>query len=337
MKKAKTNHRTTCATALLAAVALLTGACSQDSPAGGQDRELAVPLQLSSGIANVTRASGTAWESGDQIGVFTTVAGNTTTSTVSGTIADANVLYQIDNTVSGYASATEGSLANAKAFKPTGNPIYLPADGSNVDVYAYHPYQAGTVATSMSVAVTAQSTPKVIDLLTASVKTTASDPVNAQHPKVALLFTHRLSKVTINVKAGPGYQDSEITGQTAVTLSGTPTSAAYNLYTDALSTFSAAADITPAKQSAATTGYLETYEAILLPNESGNSAAAGRTLTFKVGDTANGYYHYTIPSDKVFQRGENTIYNITLSPTGLNVTASIQEWSTVDEPTQVLK
>ena len=319
---------------------ILMVACSESDLTSSDPAVKAIPLHVSSGIAGLTRVTGTSWESGDKIGVFTTEHDNTTTSTKSGSVDDANISYQIDATADGYEDATAGSLTNAKGFVPESSVIYLPFDGSPVDVYAYYPRVAGIGANGvmgLDVNSTRQATPSVIDLLTASTPSTTTAPISALHPSAALLFSHRLSKITINIKAGTGYSDSEILNQTVITLTGTPISANYNLYTSSFSDFSAATNIVAHEVTSVPTGYLETHEIIVLPNETGNEAAAGRTLSFKVGDTTNGYYTYTIPETKEFEQGKNTIYNITLSPTGLNVTAAIVAWSDVTAVSQTLK
>ena len=343
MKEIKVTYRFFQRMVVLIATSVLTVSCNQVEVLSTNTTVQGVPLQVSSGLSSVTRAVGTAWESYDQIGVFTTAnVSSPTTSTMSGSLPDANVLYQIDTEISGYDGATSGDLANAKSFKPLSSTatIYLPFDGSPVNVYAYHPHAAGIGADgiiSLNIESSRQQTPKLIDLMTASKISTTQDPVDALHPSASLLFTHRLSKITINVKAGSGYSDSEIQGHTAITLKGTPVTASFALYTSTLSNFSTATNITPRKLASATKGYLETYEVIVLPNETGNPAGEGRIIEFKVGDTENGYYLYAIPNTKSFVKGENTIYNITLSPTGLNVSASIVGWSDGDTVNQTLK
>lgn len=329
--KDKMNHQIAKLSIVLTAVFLTASCCSDEPTVPSFPTEQRVPLQLSSVISGLTRASGTAWESTDQIGVFTTLH-DAQTATQHGTAYDANVLYVIDATADGYNTATEGSLDNAKAFTPSSSPIYLPADGSSVDVYAYHPYvstitENGVIAVSV---VTASQSLATVDLMTAKTASTVN-PINALNPSAALLFSHRLSKVTVNVTNGTGYAASEITNHVSINITGTPNTANYNLYTGTFSSFDTGkADITLQKQATATSGYLETHSAIILPNETNdNAAAAGRTLTFKVGDTANGYYIYTIPADKAFEKGKNTIYNITLSPTGLSITAAIRDWDSI--------
>lgn len=328
--KDKMKHRLTRLSFLLAA-AIATASCSSDEPTeASSPTKQHVALQLSSVVSGMTRVSGTAWESTDKIGVFTTPKEGTM-ATQHGSDYDANVLYEIDDDVTGYNTATEGLLANAKAFAAT-TPIYLPADGSAVDVYAYHPYddeitESGDIAVS---AATASQSLATVDLMTAKTASTTDNPINALNPTVALLFSHRLSKVTVNVTNGTGYAASEITSHVSVTITGTPNTATYNLYAGTFSNFDPGkTGITLQKQATATSGYLETHSAIILPNETGNAAAAGRTLTFKVGDTANGYYTYTIPADKAFEKGKNTIYNITLSPTGLSISAAIRDWDSI--------
>lgn len=81
------------------------------------------PVVLKAGIYEFDSAESTIWKAGEKFGVFMVKTG--TEEVVSNY---ANTLYTADD-----YSAT-GYLI------PTGEPMYYPADGSKVDIRAYHPY-----------------------------------------------------------------------------------------------------------------------------------------------------------------------------------------------------
>ena len=132
---------------LLTSAAMLLACDGKESagpePTPARDK---VPLQIVSGIGSTTRAFDSSWESTDAIGVFTTVAGSGTDATnnpyvvtMSGAYNDENIKYVFNgtagNTQTG-GNATDGYTYTYQGFTPDAAQIFLPADGSDVDVYA---------------------------------------------------------------------------------------------------------------------------------------------------------------------------------------------------------
>ena len=307
---------------LLMASALITACSTNDdidtsSPQG-------VPLQLSSGIkASVTRAFDTTWDLGNAIGVFTTPAGDNTQVTRSGSYNDENIGYGINTEEQTY----DGNSYSYKPFTAlTSKQVYLPANGSAVDVYAYYPYaaEAVTATTPLSITVTgtsATSTPspqttnqqKGFDVLSAKLLSTSTNPIDIDHPSVQLLFEHIMTKVIVYVMAGSGIQESELTGNnvSSVQLLGQPVSATFAPITQTLTITEGSNVITmqeitndeedpdyvatytvPGETDARTV--LHVYRAIVLPNNSTTnpSTSTNRQIKFNVGQTN---YTYTIP------------------------------------------
>ena len=307
---------------LLLASALLTACSTKEDIENSSQR--VVPLHLSSGIrASLTRAFDTTWDQGDAIGVFTTPAGDNTQVTRSGSYNDENIGYGINTEEQTY----DGSSYSYKSFSAlTGAQVYLPANGSAVDVYAYYPYKAGavTATTPLNITVTgtsATSTPspqttaqqKGFDVLSAKVLSTNNNPIDIDHPSVNLLFEHVMTKVIVYVMAGTGIQETELTGSnvSSVQLLGQPTQATFAPITQTLSITTGSNVITmqeitnnptdpdyvatytiPGETDAR--NVLHVYRAIVLPNNATTNLATStsRQIKFNVGQTN---YTYTIP------------------------------------------
>lgn len=340
----KVNDRTLIT--LLLSVATLLTACDTkdfgdiDSPA--QDKK--VPLQLVSGITTtVTRAYDSSWETGDKIGVYTVKAGSTASSGVtrSGTYEDSNIAYVLSGTAGNTATATATPGTYTYVYQgftaaddlPGTDPaekkqIYLPIDGSNVDVCAYYPYD--NTATSSAVSVTLPTVQtlanqKTSDLMAAKALS-ATSPINIDNTSAQLLFQHMLSKVIIRVMVGTGYSDSDL-ANLSVKLAGQATSAEFNPLTLALSNITGNNEITPllltegdADYSKKSTSYA-IYRALVMP-----TTTASGSIVITVGTSPNtANYSYTIT--QTFAAGSETVYTLRLMPTGVVVTAAITPWS----------
>ena len=315
-----------------------------------------VPLQLASGISvSVTRAYDSTWDNDDQIGVFATTAGTTTITTSGATQTNGNIPYTI---------ATGGETANSYlTFSAVDKKIYLPADGSNIDVYAYYPYHADVSATTpRSITIPdAQNSDeqvdnlKACDVLTAKRLSTDQSPVNIDNTTAQLLFSHVLSKVLIKIKLGTGVNLDDIQGKVnSVIITGQPTSGTFAPLTQALSISTEAATIKtitpkllvngdPEYESYEATGTIHAYRALLMPNNVTTNPASASTvvtgeganphlITFSVGDN-NVPYHY--PITYALHSGYQTTFTITFGASGIRVDAAIQPW-TADGATGVI-
>ena len=336
---------------ILLATSLLL-ACGADNQDLSSD-EL-VPLSLSSGISVgvITRAFDSSWEKNDKIGVFTTEKG-TTNVTMSGSVPDGNVPYKVgvSETTETYANSTP----TPSTFSADPTPIYLPANGDTVDVYAYCPYTEGvTAAGGKTITVdTVQETgdhkpnQKSFDVLTAKTTSTKEVPIWRNRPQAQLTFNHCMSKVLIKVRAGTGYSDSDISGYiSSVEMNGQPTSATFYPISQTISVDEARATITPYEVKNGEPDYdetvLYTYRAIILPNNvdgvvTGNEAAAtGRSIVFSIGSVTYSYNPtHVIDANNsepyVFLPGQQTTFTITLSGTGITVSSTIQPWTVTSE------
>lgn len=249
------------------ATVLLLSACQQaetDEPRPAPTE--GVPLRLASGINTVqTRAFNSSWERNDAIGVFTVAAGGTASDvTYSGTQPDENIKYTISaEAFTGTASSVETDNSGTPAFKsflPGSSQIYLPANGSAVDVYAYYPWTLN-VKVSAPLEINIPTTQrayddpedeekkenqKAVDVLKAKATVStdkkpdpATDyyPINIDHTTAQLQFSHIMSKVLVRVVVGEGYGEDDLNGSniSSVVLSGQPTVATFAPVTQALS------------------------------------------------------------------------------------------------------
>lgn len=344
-------------TLLLISAAMLLACDGKESagpePTPARDK---VPLQIVSGIGSTTRAFDSSWESTDAIGVFTTVAGsnNPYVVTMSGAYNDENIKYVFNgtagNTQTG-GNATDGYTYTYQGFTPAAasSQIFLPADGSDVDVYAYSPWTNGVKASSpLAISIPTSQTldnQKATDVLKASLASTESAPIDIDHYTVQLLFRHVLSKVIVKLKAGTGYNESDLSDLTEVKFAGQPVSATFAPITQALTITDANQDVVAYQLQSgdpdfsSETGVIHTYRALLLPNDETNLfTKTTRKIVFTVGSGSNTITYYydlynsnnpTSGSPIVFGSGQVTTFTITLQATGVSITAAITDWTEV--------
>ena len=352
--------------AILSQLLLLTS-CQQNDELQRNPSQ-GVPLRLTSGISTVqTRAFDSSWENTDEIGVFTVTTGGTSASniTYSGTQRDENIKYKIDGDVFSGASTSietyDGSNYDFKSFVPQGNQIYLPANGSDVDVYAYYPWTMGVTASApLSIAIPTTQTianQKTADVLTA--KATASTdkkpdpatdyyPINIDHTTAQLTFSHIMSKVLVRVVVGEGYGANDLSGTniSSVVLSGQPTAATFAPVTQTLTITAGSDNVTMAELASTDVDYvskatvaltenatpteqdvIHNYRAIILPNTGTtgtNPVTNGtqRQINFNVGSIT---YSYNITQN--FQPGYQTVFTIILAANEVTVSAAITPWT----------
>ena len=280
------------------ALALLAGAmvsCNTEDTASTTPNGK-VAVQFTGGISVNTRASGLAWADGDMIGIFMTGANQTLSADAIKEGVD-NVCYQ-----------TSGSIA----FSPIsgGKTIYYPIDG-DVDFYSYYPY---TTVSNYKVAlnVADQTNQEAIDFMYA--KTTGR---NKATPQVDLRFSHRLSRLILNVQPGNGLTEDDL-NKLKVTIKDQNTTATFNL-ADGL--ISDEGNPTNIQMKAIQVG--KRYEAILLP-----TASTIREIEF---DLDNGYDAPFVWKMDSELKGGN-LYNYTtvkLTRSTVDMSGTIESWNVV--------
>ena len=304
----------------MAATALALAGCSNDE--NGMDNG-PVELRLTSGVTVQTRTftatQSTAISQNEVVSVWVNDAGTT------------SPLYK----------AVQLTANGSNGF--TGEAMYFPQTGNNIDIYAVHgnftkPFAPGSdfpkdgaeykvEADQSDVADYTKS-----DLLYAYEKGVAR---NGNPTNVGLTFYHMLSKLELAIKTGDGAPELATSG--AVKLN--------SVTLDGKFTPSTTGDMSDQSQRAAMLGDANTpttdnmtlgqktcqdfttnvvyNEAILVPQD-----MAGKTLTFSLKD--GGTLTYTIPANTTFESGKKYQYHITLDLTGITVTSNIENWEPVD-------
>ena len=213
---------------------------------------------------------------------------------------------------------------------------YWPTSGNGVNVYGWYP--AGKVgnnigATSgISFSVVENQTDlsnyQASDLMFGmprkSDNVSTANPVardKTQNPqKITLRFEHLLSKITINLQAGGGFDGTDKLKKAVVTIpSVNITQALTNLKTGALGSTSNPKTITLKGN---TTDDLTCY-AVIPPQ-----VMTGKVITIKLTDS-NGTttYNHTIQTI-TFAKGKEYIYNMKVTSSGLEVTSTVTTWTT---------
>ncbi len=315
---------------ILITIAALLAACSNeetDSTTGGSDTRVALTLTAGmgdGGMTITTRAAGDAWTLGDAIGV-TAVRAGTTTAITDG----ANVEY---------TASAAGSTANGTSYQPlaaTGEPIYLPTDYSEVDVYACYPRLASPNMFGQTITISNQSDQEAIDFMvtgrTSATTQGGSTAITRNTPNCQLLFRHVLSKIQLNIKAGDGITASDFTTHHAtVTIGeGLYTQGTLNLWTGAISDpNSNTTTITPHQMDTPATGYDLSLEAIVLPQTTQEDV----TVTIRMGASPYANYTFQIPAGTTFAAGNRYVYDVTVTNKAVYVTSTITDWTTGSSP-----
>ena len=294
---------------LVFAVAALLPGCSNDTDTDtGNDTR--VSLQVSGGISIQTRAQDKDWNKGDAIGIY---------------MVDAGSMDIAEGAENRRYITAEG---DGKFSPAHDNTVYFTVGGSATDFLAYYPFEAALTDGALSVDAGSQTDQAAIDLMTAKTVSTADEPLDKNHSKVALAFTHRLTKLSLTIAAGNGMAAEDLAGlEVEIT-----NQRAKGSYSPLSETFSVASE--PVQTIALNTAASGTSAvAILLPTtgpEGINPIVAGRQLVFTLAGTGE-VFRWDIPDSKSFKQGDKNIYDITINRTSLDVTATIVDWNEGNE------
>lgn len=289
----------------IAAVSVSLFACS----AGGEGGEVVpsepsnpaqpterMPIDISTSI---TRATETAFESGDQIGLFVV------NRNADGTLAALQpVGNHVDNMLYTYSDV----------WTPA-TPVYWKDDRTCADFYMYYPYRNTVSSVSaMPFDVAAdQSTAsayKAADLLVGSTLNVAP-----KKQAVGIVAKHVMSQVEIVLKAGNGFTDASLaSAEVSLRLNDMKTSATVDLSTAAVTATGTASSLTPYKDGG-------TYRAIVVPQK----VEIGNLITVTVDGT-----DYNLKKAFTFTAGKRHTFTVTLAKTGSGIDVSIGAWDVDD-------
>lgn len=165
-----------------------------------------------------------------------------------------------------------------------------------------------------------------------------------------LEFHHVLSKITVNLYAGEGFENHQFTDIPVVELTSNEANSSANeewaytegsidVTTDVLTLTGTRYVVKMAQAGKAASGYTVTKEALVMPGSTFNSDAA---LILRINADGNIYYvtakqirtaiSATHENDGAYETkaGKNYIFNITVNKTGVTVTATVKEWEPVN-------
>ena len=293
------------------AVLVALASCSSDHELSQQSAEdAAIRIQANVG-GSTTRAAdniqGAQFDNGEYVSVY---------------------IYEHTDGQATYNYGTDGLLpctADNNGHLSFSQPQYFPANGNGIDVYGVYPNSVMPSAAVFSVQ-TYQSDAanyKASDLMYASCV--------QDHKKgtpVSLTFKHKLSKVTVELVAGTGFEDTDL-NNAAVNITNTSTKCTFDpinkngIGTITASTTSSA--IQPITIGTWNSTLKDKMSAIVIPQ----TVSAGKVL-FEV--TLNGIttpYKYTIPADGsavTFSEGKEYKYTLTVKKAGIEVNSTITNW-----------
>lgn len=248
-----------------------------------------------------SRAAGTEWKENDAIGVFMVTHAKTD-------IAQNAENMKFTNTANGMFQSVSG------------NEIYCPTTGGPVDFIAYYPHQDRIgIDSKIPVITTDQSNQSSFDMMWAKADNKGKGYDKTNSNNIPLTFSHRLAKLTMNCNYDDNTGYSDLNDMT-VAIKGMNTEALFTVKDGVVSSAKAPAEFAARKSSAAT-GYKATHDAILLPASYEKGTV---TVTFKTHNES-----FTWDMDQVeFKAGNEYVYEVILSRTGVAATGTISPWNT---------
>lgn len=304
---------------IFAAVVLALAACGNDESLNPNDGP--VEIRLSSGIEvqETTRAATDIQESAFDANELVDVYINEYTQGQATTIYDSPLTY------------TTG--ASNAMNPPTGQQPYFPTSGNGVTIYAVYPsasetfaeggYSNGTFTIQKDQSTNNTSGDKnykLSDLMYGTANNGAEVPRTSNN--VVINFSHLLSKVTVNLKAGSGLDDTNL-NNAVVSLLGLQPTIGFTTETGELGNVSGeTTEITVMNA----TSTLLSGSAIIVPQ-----SLAISTPFIKIHLAEGGDLYYNLAKPATFQSGMVYIYDITVNLTGLTVTSNIEPWDTEGE------
>lgn len=312
---------------------------------------------LTTGTKINLRVSGTWTGHGDDGTIVqtttATVGAETSEGSKHNTLTCSPILYWDD-----YGSAASGNTAG----RSEGLTIYGATINGLTTAIAVYYWNAMTrnVPSDQSIL---GNYPSDYDLLISNnVKTGTGDGTylfEARNSGKILEFKHALSKITVNLKAGAGFRDlngdsepdfaNSQENDPVVTLTSNNASTSYtewayregkvNVETGAVSDISTPSVIKMYQRPTPTTGYTVTKEALVMP---GSEFKSDDAIILRIDAVDNIFYvtaekirtainASTHNSDGAYslEAGKNYIINITINQTGINVTATVANWTDV--------
>lgn len=292
-KQLITTYMNTKSLLILIPAAVFALSCKKTAPV----ETAKIPINIA---ASVTKVTDTALETGDAVGIY--VVNTPSTLSQSGNHAD-NVKFTYD-----------GSKWVAE------KQLYWLDDTTPADFYAYFPYSASASVSAHSFSVQQdQSTEagyKASEFLCGSNKGVSPTP-----DPVSIITKHILSCLRIELMAGTGWADSDISAA-SVTVTGLKTAAKINLADASVSADGSAADIQPLSLGGGV------FKAIVVPQTVSDSDL----LKVRVGDN-----DYTLKTSLDIASGKQHKCTLVINRTNEGINIGVDPWEDGDYINDILE
>lgn len=278
--------------ALMATVAAIVS-CSdnvEDGPPTPETDHL--PINIST---TLTRATDSAFEQGDKVGIF--VVNEPNTLNASGNHAD-NI---------GFAYA-------GSAWNPD-TPIYWLDRTTKADFYCYYPYANGVSTTAHTFATKANQS-QLTDYKASEFLWGKSAGIAPTEEAVNITTNHTFSNALVILKPGDGFTEESLAAATkSVKICGVKTNATIDLSTGVATATGNATEVTP---------YLENgqYRALIVPQ----TTAEGALIVVTVDGV-----DYTFSRSKTFKANKQHRFTATLNKSSNGVNIGIGGWTEEDK------
>lgn len=287
--------------------AMLAAGCSEENnePSGNVSNAAIVTASIGK-TDNVvsSRAANTVWDVDDCIGI--------STSSVNGKTNYVNIRYKTDGNVFSPVpgAAGEDNTIYFQDKSPTTFTAYYPYEGAN----GTKPGNNGIITKSLTVADQSPENLPAIDYLW------AQQTAQSSNPKVDFRFSHRMSRLILNFKAGAG---TALPNGLTYTLTQLATEGTFDTSTGEAKATGTVSNLENLPTS--TTGGRITGIAILWPQ-----AVSSMRLQLKLGDTTFGAA-LTFPAGtagEALAPSTSYTFNVTVERTGITVgQADIDDWT----------
>ena len=286
------------------AVAVMLTSCNKDDKITNPQEE----VLFTSNIVNVTlaRQAGNIWKDNAAIGIYMLKE------------LSLDVVESISNVK--YTTAEGGATGT---FAADTKVIFFPDNNDKVRFMSYYPYDKDLENGTYKINVAKQTDLDSIDLRY-SFNTASTYSKTVSSKTVPLTFDHQLSQIVVNVKAGEGLTNTQLSNL-LVSLSGFSRKADFNLFSGAISNLSDEGTIS---LSATTTeeGFAASYKAIVIPTADISNAKMVFDLNNGDADEGVNSDRFTWSFNQALVKGTKYVYNVTINRSGITIEATINDW-----------
>ena len=275
----------------LAALAATLVSCDNIEISVPQPEEQKIPISIST---TLTRATDSAFEAGDKVGIF--VVNEPNTLATSGN--------HVDNMGFTYSSK----------WTPD-TPIYWLDQTTKADFYCYYPYAEGVSTTAHTFATKADQS-SLVNYKASEFLWGKTSGIAPTEEAVNITTNHTFSNALVILKPGDGFTEATLAAATkSVKICGIKTNATINLTTGVATANGNATEVTP---------YLENgqYRALIVPQ----TTAEGALIVVTVDGV-----DYTLSRSMTFKANKQHKFTVTINKVSNGVNVGIGGWETDEE------